>query len=152
MKAVDEAPSYVDVTVSWWDRRSLSRISFVRVALQWQADCWISEVVFLRICLPVPFLLAQLLNLMLPLSSLCVDASLVLVFRSRRRRRWRHRNYATITIASPILIIHYLQHTYNMQLRELNNKGARAKTLAEAILKNKSRANIWGGTLKSAEC
>ena len=37
---------------------------------------------------------------------------------------------------------HNLQHTYNMQLQELNNKGARAKTLAEAILKNKSRANI----------
>ena len=28
-----------------------------------------------------------------------------LVFRSRRRRRWRHRNDATITIASPKLII-----------------------------------------------
>ena len=31
---------------------------------------------------------------------------------------------------------YYLQHAHNIQLRELNNKGARAKKMAQAIFLN----------------
>ena len=73
-------------------------------------DCPVSEVAFLRyLCIcPVPFGTVLELNVhtpLAPLSPLCVDSSLVLFFRSRWRRRWRHRNDATITIASSKLII-----------------------------------------------
>jgi len=37
---------------------------------------------------------------------------------------------------------HYLQHTYYMQLRELNNKGAREETGASNI-KKKIRSNAY---------
>ena len=40
---------------------------------------------------------------------------------------------------------YYLQHTYHMQLQELNKKGARAKILTQAIFYT-SRSNIWGDT------
>ena len=41
------------------------------------------------------------------------------------------------TVLTPLCrYFYYLQHAYNMQLRELNNKGARAKTMAQAIFLN----------------
>ena len=41
------------------------------------------------------------------------------------------------TVLTPLCRqFYYLQHAYNMQLRELNNKGAGAKTMAQAIFLN----------------
>ena len=49
-------------------------------------------------------------------------------------KKWSTYVKVTTTVLTPLCRYFYiLQHAYNMQLRELNNKGARAKKMAQAI-------------------
>ena len=52
-------------------------------------------------------------------------------------KKWSTYFKVTTTVLMPLYRhFYYLQHAHNMQLRELNNKGARAKTMAQAIFLN----------------
>ena len=52
-------------------------------------------------------------------------------------KKWSIYFKVITTVLTPLcMYFYYLQHAYYIQLRELNNKGARAKTMAQAIVLN----------------